>query len=83
MARAAVKKGLCEADVPSHMEALLRAYHLPVDCPFTADQLVRVALSDKKRKGNSITLVLPERVGKSRLYRISTDELLDFFAAGL
>ncbi len=83
MARAAVKKGLCTADVPAHMEALLRAYHLPVDCPFTAEQLVRVALSDKKRKGNSITLVLPEYVGKSRLHRISADDLLDFFAAGL
>ena len=83
MARAAVKKGLCEADVPTHMEALLRAYHLPVDCPFTAEELVRVALSDKKRKGNSITLVLPLRVGKSRLHRIPADELLDFFAAGL
>ena len=83
MARAAVKKGLCEADVPAHMEKLLRAYHLPVDCPFTAKELVRIALSDKKRKGNSITLVLPLRVGKSRLHRISADELLDFFAAGL
>ena len=83
MARAAVRKGLCEADLPAHMEHMLRAYSLPTACSFTAEQLASIALSDKKRKGDSITLVLPERIGKSRLYRIAADELADFFAAGL
>ena len=83
MAKAAVKAGLCEADVPAHMEAMLKAYHLPTDCPFGAEELAKVALSDKKRKGGSITLVLPERVGSSRLHTLPADKLADFFEGGL
>ena len=83
MAKAAVAAGLCEADVPAHIEATLKAYHLPTKCPFDAKSLAAVALSDKKRKGGSITLVLPERVGSSRLHTISADTLADFFEGGL
>ena len=83
MARAAVSAGLCEPDVPAHVEAMLRAYHLPTECPFAAAELARVALSDKKRKGGSITLVLPERIGSSRLHTVPADSLTDFFAGGL
>ena len=83
MARAAACKGLCTPDTPAHVEALLKAYHLPTVCPYSAEELACVALSDKKRKGDSLTLVLPERIGKSRRYRIAVDELADFLAAGL
>lgn len=83
MAKAAVAAGLCEADVPAHVEAMLRAYKLPTDCPFAAEALARVALSDKKRKGDSITLVLPQAVGQSRLYEVKADTLAGFFAGGL
>lgn len=83
MAKAAVAAGLCEQGVPAHMEAMLKSYHLPTECPFGAEALARVALSDKKRKGSSITLVLPERVGSSRLHTVPADTLTDFFAGGL
>ncbi len=83
MSRAAAAKGLCDPALPAHVEQLLQTYGLPTTCPFSAEQLAKVALSDKKRKGDSISLVLPERIGKSRLYRISADDLADFFAAGL
>ena len=82
MAKAAVAAGLCDSRVPAHMEAMLRRYHLPTDCPFDAAALAAVALSDKKRKGSSITLVLPERVGSSRLHTVSADSLTAFFEGG-
>ena len=83
MAKAAVAARLCEADVPVHMEAMLKAYRLPTACPYGADALAKVALSDKKRKGGSITLVLPEKVGNSRLYSVPADTLCEFFKGGL
>ena len=83
MTRAAVAAGLCTPDVPAHMEAMLQSYHLPTRCPFDAAALAKAALADKKRKGGSITLVLPERVGSSRLYPVSTDRLADFFEGGI
>ncbi|MBQ8356330.1 MAG: 3-dehydroquinate synthase [Clostridia bacterium] len=83
MAKAAVTAGLCEADVPAHIEAMLKAYHLPTKCPYGAAELAQVALSDKKRKGGSITLVLPDRVGNSRLHPVPADSLTEFFEGGL
>jgi 3-dehydroquinate synthase len=83
MARAAVAAGLCEADVPAHMERMLKAYALPTKCPFTAEAMAKVALSDKKRKGDRITLVLPARVGESRLHDVCAAALTEFFEKGL
>ena len=83
MARAAVAAGLCEADVPAHMERMLKAYALPTKCPFPAEAMAKVALSDKKRKGDRITLVLPARVGESRLHDVRAAALTEFFEKGL
>ena len=83
IARAAAAKGLCPLHVPLHVAALLDAYNLPARCPFDAEALTAVALSDKKRKGNTITLVVPASLGESRLYPIPTADLTDFFAAGI
>lgn len=83
ISRAAVKKGLCTPDVPTHMEQMLRTYHLPTECPFGAAELAAVALSDKKRKGGTLTLVVPRALGQSELYPIAADAVEDFFAAGL
>ncbi len=83
MARAAVAAGFCHESVPAHMENVLNAYRLPTKCPYDAKKLAAVALSDKKRKGGSITLVLPRRVGESRLHTVPADTLADFFKGGL
>ncbi len=83
MARAAVKTGLCDAQVLPHMKDLLARYHLPTSCPFTAKQLAAVAMGDKKRAGKRITLVLPQSLGKSVLYPIPVEDLEAFFAKGL
>lgn len=83
VARAAVKGGLCDKDVPPHMEALLRQYGLPTTCPFGAEELARVAMSDKKRAGDRITLVLPRTLGESVLCPVPVTELASFIAAGL
>lgn len=83
MAKAAVKAGLCDENVPRHIESMLKAYRLPTKCSFHAAELAAVALSDKKRKGDSITLVLPQTVGKSRLHTVPASTLAAFFEGGL
>lgn len=74
-ARLAEKMNLCnETVVPAVMEALL-ANHLPVTSPFTAEELCRAALSDKKRSGGSITFVLPHAVGEAGLHPVPVNDL--------
>ncbi len=56
---------------------------LPSECPYRAEELVRAAALDKKRRGGSITLVLPQRIGKCALKVIPVDELPAYFRRGL
>ena len=81
-AKAAAARGICPPSVPAHMEQMLRRYHLPTVCPYTADRLAEAALSDKKRRGESITLILPTSLGKSVLFPVATSDLADLFAQG-
>ena len=53
----------------------LKKNGLPTRCPYSADALARAAMSDKKRAGGSITLVLPEAIGRCVLKKIPVSEL--------
>jgi 3-dehydroquinate synthase len=81
--RAAVKAGVCEADTLTALMALLETYGLPTECPFTAEQLFAMALSDKKRAGGAITLVVPYSVADSRLVTVPVDALESYIRMGL
>ena len=81
--RASIAMGLCPADALPRLCNLLTALSLPTECPFTAEQLCRVATADKKRTGDRITLILPFAIGDTRLYPIPVSELEEFFRKGL
>ena len=80
MTKAAIADGICDPAVLPHMRKMLTAYHLPVDCPFTAEELAAAAARDKKRAGTEITLVLPRKIGESVLVPIPAEQLGAFFA---
>ena len=78
----AVATGLAEGSLCSHMAAMLKRYNLQTVCPFSAALLAEAALSDKKRRGDAITLVLPTALGESVLYKVPTSELAALFLKG-
>ena len=51
-----------------------------VDCPFDLLDILKIALVDKKRKGNSITLVLIGGIGKPILKDLPVSELTEYFS---
>ena len=77
---AAEAHGLCEKGVYAELRTLLRREKLPVTCAFSARDIAGAAMNDKKRRGDRITLVLPEKRGMSRLYPLDADRLADFIA---
>ena len=81
--RAAVKTGICGAEALSSLLGLLNQYNLPTECPFTAEQLFAVAVSDKKRAGGFITLAVPYGVADTRLVTVPVDALENYIRAGL
>ena len=83
VARAAQTLGLCPQNDVDEIVKLLKDYNLPTECPFSADSLAEIALSDKKRKGGKIDLIVPFGIGNSQIYPINVDSLEAFFAKGL
>lgn len=81
-AKGAVALGICSADVPAEMEGLLTRYGLETESPYMAKHIATVALCDKKRAGDSITLILPTARGRAIPYTVSVDSLADFFKKG-
>lgn len=79
-ARAAVAWGLCPKEEALRISVLLERLGLPTVCTFSVDALYRAALADKKRAGDSVTVVLPRRIGACTLQRISLEHLQDFFS---
>ena len=64
------------------LERLLSACGLKWECPYPAAELARVALSDKKRRGDTVTLVLPHGIGDCELRKVPAGELLRYFEKG-
>ncbi len=81
--RAAANLGLCNRAECGEAIDLISFYGLPVECPYSACELADIALSDKKRSGGTITLVMPYGIGDSRLYKIKVEELEKIFSLGI
>ena len=83
MARAAEKLGWCAQPTADRIAAMLRRNHLPTSTEFSAKELAAAALSDKKRRGDSISVVVPDRIGSCYMKKVSVDDLEAIFRAGL
>lgn len=82
LSRAAYKTGLTKADCAPQIAALLQKYGLPTETAYSAEALCEKALSDKKRSGKTITLVVPQALGHCVLCPVPTEQLLDIVKAG-
>ena len=81
--RGAVAAGLCPPEVLPRLEALLARYHLPTATDYAAADLYEKTLSDKKRAGDTLSLVVPTAWGKSVLHPLPVDQLLTWIERGL
>ena len=81
--KATEEMGLCDKGVFETLCSILSKCGLPEKSPFSAEELYDVALSDKKRAGNSITVVLPKTLGECVLKKISVEELLEYIKKGI
>ena len=83
VSRASVKFGLCSIDTAMDIEALLRGFSLPTQTTDPAADLYRIALSDKKRYGDTVNLIVPVEIGNCIIHTVTTQELETFIEAGL
>ena len=65
--------GLC--DVADELSALLVEYGFDITCGYSACEIYDALLSDKKRRGGNISVVLPRAVGDCVLHTLPVEEL--------
>lgn len=83
ISRAACSRGICDSSTRDDILNTLKRFGLPITTEYTAKELYTAALSDKKRFGETIELIVPESIGVCRILPTPIDELQSFIEAGL
>lgn len=74
-ARAALHLGVAKTDFTAPLTTALTAAGLPTKTEYSPAALTAAALHDKKRKGGTVSLVLPVEIGHCVLHPFPVDEL--------
>lgn len=83
VSRAAAKNGLLPQEAAQTIEEALGVFRLPTATAYPAEALTRHMLSDKKRAGDRVNLIVPRAVGRCEILPIPVEQLTDFVGSGL
>lgn len=67
--------GWCGREVYDSIKSILEKYAFDLEIDFSAVDLFNAIRNDKKRRGDSIEIVIPEEIGKCRLLNMPIEEL--------
>jgi len=62
---------------------ILKRFDLPVSTSYSAEDLYHYTLSDKKRSGGTVNLIIPRAIGHCDIVPTAVENLLPFIEAGL
>lgn len=79
---AIIAKAACKT-IYSELVSVLERFQLPTKTDFTAKQLFTSALSDKKRSGGTVNLIIPKAIGDCYILPKAVEELESFIEEGL
>ncbi len=79
---AIVAKAGCPA-IYNQLISVLEKFGLPITTDFTAEQLYTNALSDKKRAGGTVNLIIPTAIGNCTIVPTDVNDLKPFIEEGL
>ena len=81
--RSAAQHGMCDGDTCGRVLAVLEKFGLPTTTQYTAEDLFTYTLSDKKRSGSTVNLIVPQAIGDCAIVPTPIDNLKSFIQAGL
>ena len=82
IARAAKAHGQLPGEELDRILSLLTLFGFETECRYTVGEMLPVMLSDKKRAGGSVTLVVPHRVGECALVKVPVGALEEYLTKG-
>lgn len=77
VAQLGVGLGVTPPEAVERIQEILKKYDLPLDIPCPWDTMTRAVGLDKKRTGDSIHLILLEKLGRAVRRKMTRDELLE------
>lgn len=83
VSRAAQRMGICGMETCSRIQNILTQFGLPDKTDYDAEDLFTYTLSDKKRSGGSVKLILPSAIGDCAIVPTPVADLKTFIEAGL
>ena len=83
VARAAAAYGYCTEAVRDKIISAVKKFSLPTKTVFDAHLLFSGALSDKKRSGSHVDLIIPFDIGDCRVMPLELTQIQSFIQAGL
>lgn len=83
ISRAAVKLGLLKEEDCDTIVRTLEGYGLPTHCSYSVQELASFALSDKKRSGSKIPMIIPREIGYCDIVPTDVADLESIIASGL
>ncbi len=79
---AIVAKAGCKS-IYGTLKEVIEKFNLPTETNFSAKQLYTSALSDKKRAGGTVNLIIPKAIGDCNIVPTPVEHLESFIAEGL
>ena len=83
VSKAGLNLKFCSEETMRHIISLINDFGLPISTNCSAETLYNIALSDKKRFGATINLIIPHKIGYCGIHAVPVTELLTFIEAGL
>lgn len=83
IARATVRFGMLPEGDCHRLLEVLDAFGLPTRTEYDADSLYACTLSDKKRAGGTVKLIVPRSIGQCDILPVPVENLKDWIQAGL
>lgn len=83
ISRAAVKMKMFDQADCNALVSILENFGLPINTEYTADELFAYTLSDKKRSGGTVKLIIPRAIGCCDIVPTPVNELKSWIEAGL
>ena len=74
------KLGITKKNETEELKKLLNKFNLPTSTDISCEDIFCNSLSDKKRRGDTITIVTASEIGKCNLLTLSLDEYRNFLS---
>ena len=82
-AKAAEEKGMAEAGLAEKISKALENNNLPVSIDYSAEEITKGVLKDKKRRGGEISFVFPTKIGHCEIVKIPVEEVTELVEKAL